>query len=276
MFRLLAVCHTVVIEKDPRHGNIHYQAASPDELALVSGAKQVGLTLHERNSKNMLIQNEHTGQTEDYEILAEIPFDSTRKRMSLLVKYQGEIMLMCKGADSIMLPRCAFVTEADQVSLSRLTADLLTFAKEGLRTLVVAQKTLSEIEYYRFDSELHRIKTSTDPDKEAQLDVLYNDIERGLQYVGATAIEDKLQYGVPETIAMLIKAKIKVWVLTGDKQETAIEIGKSCKLIQPDMSLEILSSATEDEFREKLLDLISKYGIELKKEGMSIKEAEAR
>jgi magnesium-transporting ATPase (P-type) len=74
--------------------------------------------------------------------------------------------------------------------------------------------------------------------------------------VGATAIEDKLQYGVPETIAMLIKAKIKVWVLTGDKQETAIEIGKSCKLIQTDMILEILSSATEDEFREKLLDLI--------------------
>jgi magnesium-transporting ATPase (P-type) len=61
---------------------------------------------------------------------------------------------------------------------------------------------------------------------------------------------------VPETIAMLIKAKIKVWVLTGDKQETAIEIGKSCKLIQTDMILEILSSATEDEFREKLLDLI--------------------
>lgn len=74
--------------------------------------------------------------------------------------------------------------------------------------------------------------------------------------MGATAIEDKLQYGVPETIAMLIKAKIKVWVLTGDKQETAIEIGKSCKLIQTDMILEILSSATEDEFREKLLDLI--------------------
>ena len=74
--------------------------------------------------------------------------------------------------------------------------------------------------------------------------------------MGATAIEDKLQYGVPETIAMLIKAKIKVWVLTGDKQETAIEIGKSYKLIQTDMILEILSSATEDEFREKLLDLI--------------------
>lgn len=55
--------------------------------------------------------------------------------------------------------------------------------------------------------------------------------EQNLVYAGSTAIEDKLQYGVPETIAMLIQASIKIWVLTGDKQETAIEIGKSCKLI---------------------------------------------
>ena len=60
---------------------------------------------------------------------------------------------------------------------------------------------------------------------------MYDSYERDLNYVGSSAIEDKLQYGVPETIDMLIKANIKVWVLTGDKQETAIEIGKSCKLI---------------------------------------------
>ena len=135
-------------------------------------------------------------------------------------------------------------------------ADLLTFAKEGLRTLVVAQKYISEADYKRFDSDLHDIKTSDSTDKDEQLEALYNSYEQGLQYVGATAIEDKLQYGVPETIATLIKANIKVWVLTGDKQETAIEIGKSCKLIQPDMSLEILTSQTEDDFRDKLLDLI--------------------
>jgi P-type E1-E2 ATPase len=141
--------------------------------------------------------------------------------------------------------------------------DLLTFAKEGLRTLVVAQKIITEAQYSHFDSELHEIKTSASEDKEEQLEALYNSYEQGLNYVGATAIEDKLQYGVPETIATLIKANIKVWVLTGDKQETAIEIGKSCKLIQPDMSLEILTSPTEDEFRDKLLDLIQKYNINL-------------
>jgi magnesium-transporting ATPase (P-type) len=80
-----------------------------------------------------------------------------------------------------------------------------------------------------------------------------------MEYAGSTAIEDKLQYGVPETIAKLMEASIKLWVLTGDKQETAIEIGKSCRLIQDDMQLEILSSENEEEFRDKLLDLIKKY-----------------
>ena len=109
--------------------------------------------------------------------------------------------------------------------------DLLAFAKEGLRTLVVAQKEITEEMYLKFDAEYHKLKTSTANDKDDKLDELYSKYERDLKYCGSTAIEDKLQYGVPETIAMLIKANIKVWVLTGDKQETAIEIGKSCKLI---------------------------------------------
>ena len=76
-----------------------------------------------------------------------------------------------------------------------------------------------------------------------------------MTYVGSSAIEDKLQYGVPETIAILISANIKVWVLTGDKQETAIEIGKSCQLIQDDMQLEILTSPNRESFNENLLGL---------------------
>ena len=82
--------------------------------------------------------------------------------------------------------------------------------------------------------------------KEQKLNALYDKYEQGLTYCGSSAIEDKLQYGVPETIAILISANIKVWVLTGDKQETAIEIGKSCHLIQEDMQLEVLSSDTRE------------------------------
>ena len=200
-----------------------------------------------------------------YEVLAEFPFDSTRKRMSLIVKHAGQYILMSKGADSIILPRINFNSEAAKSERVTIMKDLLLFAKEGLRTLVVGQKFLTEQQYKSFEVEHQKLKTSTFADKERKLNQLYDRYEQDLIYAGSTAIEDKLQYGVPETIATLIEAHIKVWVLTGDKQETAIEIGKSCKLIQEDMTLIILSSATEEEFRDKLLECIRVYNINLGK-----------
>ena len=134
---------------------------------------------------------------------------------------------MTKGADSIVLPRVRWQKE----SKSEIEADLLAFAKQGLRTLVLAQRELSQQEYEKFAAELSYQKQENSLDKDEKLFQMYDTMERNLTYVGSTAIEDKLQYGVPETIAKLIEARIFVWVLTGDKQETAIEIGKSCKLI---------------------------------------------
>lgn len=132
--------------------------------------------------------------------------------------------------------------------------ELLNFAKEGLRTLVVCQKELNQQSYDKLNNKIYEIKTSeiTLAKKEEQLANLYDSYERDLDYGGSSAIEDKLQYGVPETIDMLIKANIKVWVLTGDKQETAIEIGKSCKLIQQDMRLEILTRDSSEELEKEL------------------------
>ncbi len=130
---------------------------------------------------------------------------------------------------------------------------------------MVGQKRLSVKEYEKFEREYSELKISTYSDKDSKLNRLYDEYERDLKYVGSTAIEDKLQYGVPEAIYTLIQTRIKVWVLTGDKQETAIEIGKSCKLIQPDMDLEILTSSSSEEFKEKLLTLCKKYNIILGK-----------
>ena len=107
-FRLLAVCHTVVVDVNEKTGEVNYQASSPDELALIQGAKQVGLVLKEKDIEKMVVYNEITGENEDYYIKAEFPFDSTRKRMTLLVEYRGQHILMCKGADSIILPRIDF------------------------------------------------------------------------------------------------------------------------------------------------------------------------
>jgi len=95
----------------------------------------------------------------------------------------------------------------------------------------MGKKQLSVVEYRKFAEDYHRLKTSVDPLKEEKLLELYDSMEQDLTFVGCSAIEDKLQDGVPETIAKIIETKIKLWVLTGDKQETAIEIGKSCKLI---------------------------------------------
>ena len=92
------------------------------------------------------------------------------------------------------------------------------------------------------------------------MNAFYDKYETNLSYVGATAIEDKLQNGVPETIDILLKAKIKVWVLTGDKQETAIEIGKSCSLIQNDMKLSILTADTKEQLIENIHNLTLLYG----------------
>ena len=139
---------------------------------------------------------------------------------------------MCKGADSIMLPRVGNNIEAQRQS-RRIQRELLNFSKEGLRTLVVCQKELDHSAYSALDKRMYYIQTSNQSlfEKEKELNALYDEYETNLTYVGSTAIEDKLQNGVPETIDMLIRANIKVWVLTGDNQETAIEIGKSCKLI---------------------------------------------
>lgn len=204
LFRLLAVCHTVVVDVDDKTGEIQYQASSPDELALINGAKQMGFTLLEKSTTEMVIQNEYTNKRDVYEILAEFPFDSTRKRMTLIVRYEGKIIMLTKGADSIMLPRINFRgAESKRMQIMR---DLLFFAKEGLRTLVVAQKILSQKDYDRFDADYQKLKTSTSADKDKKLERLYDSYEQELSYAGSTAIEDKLQYGVPETIAKLIEA----------------------------------------------------------------------
>lgn len=212
----------------------------------------------------MLIQNlSKNGIKEKYEILAEFPFDSTRKRMTLIVRFGSKIILMCKGADSIILPRVTFRTAEEQEQKVQISKALLNFAREGLRTLVVAQKPLTKDQYNKFERNYQELKISTNFDKEKKLNDLYDLYEQDLIYAGSTAIEDKLQYGVPETIAKLIETNIKVWVLTGDKQETAIEIGKSCKLIQQDMSLEILTSSSEKEFRDRLLLLVKKLNLNM-------------
>lgn len=102
------------------------------------------------------------------------------------------------------------------------------FASEGLRTLVLGVKILSKEDAEVWLTKYKAASTSIE-NREKKMTAVAVDIERDLHIVGATALEDELQDGVPETIANLKKAGIKLWVLTGDKRETAIEIGYSTK-----------------------------------------------
>jgi len=132
----MAVCHTVVIDHDKKTGAIALQASSPDELALVKGAKDVGFKFTEKTSQYVVIDIEYLKKSEKYQILAEFPFDSTRKRMSLIVREEKskKVYLMTKGADSIILPR----TTVGSKELKEIEDHLYKFACLGLRTLVMA------------------------------------------------------------------------------------------------------------------------------------------
>ncbi|NWS83912.1 AT8B3 ATPase, partial [Toxostoma redivivum] len=227
--RLLALCHTVMVED--RGDQLVYQAASPDEEALVLAARSLGYVFLARTQDSITIRE--LGRTRTYEVLAMLDFNSDRKRMSVLVRDpQGTIRLYTKGADSVILERLQRRGHIE--SLTERALD--RFAEETLRTLCVASREVSEAEF-RAWSRRHREAAVLLQDRAQELDRLYEEMEQNLQLLGATAIEDKLQDGVPETIQLLKLGNIKVWVLTGDKQETATNIGYACKLLTDDMEI---------------------------------------
>lgn len=198
---------------DPVKNTVKYQASSPDELALVEGGASLGYKFLNRTSNTLSIQI-WQNEPEVWTTHVEFPFDSSRKRMSVIVEHKGKFYLMTKGADSIMLPRCNVSEEMKDVMQGHLNK----FAKEGLRTLVMGQKEISRKTFEDFKREYENIKVSNDKYKEKKLFKLYDELEMNLDLLGASAIEDKLQKGVPETIFKLMEADIRIWVLTGDKQ----------------------------------------------------------
>ena len=223
-FRALAICHTVLAEKPEPHEQpyfITYKAESPDETALVGAARDVGVPFIRKSKGGIDI--EALGQSERYVPLCVLEFNSTRKRMSVIVRNpEGRLVLYCKGADSVIYARLAADQDPD---LKESTAqDLETFANAGLRTLCVAYRYLDEAEYEEWQR-TYDAAASAVQDREEAIDKASELIERNLHILGVTALEDKLQEGVPETIQMLHKAGIKLWILTGDKVQTAVEIG---------------------------------------------------
>lgn len=239
---LLAVCHTVIPEM--KGEKLVYQASSPDEAALVAGAELLGYKFYQRKPKSVFV--EIAGVSQQFDILNVCEFNSTRKRMSTVVRGpDGKIKLYCKGADTVILERLS----KNQPYTEQTLVHLEDYATEGLRTLCLAMREIPEAEYQQW-SVLYDQAAATINGRGDALDKAAEIIEKEMFLLGATAIEDKLQEGVPETIHTLQMAGIKVWVLTGDRQETAINIGMSCRLISESMNLVIINEENAHDTQE--------------------------
>ncbi|QRV72463.1 phospholipid-translocating P-type ATPase [Ceratobasidium sp. AG-Ba] len=246
-FSTLALCHTVLTGTDERTGRLEYKAQSPDEAALVQAAADAGFVFLGREREVMRLQTPFSdGKVEEFELLNVLEFTSARKRMSVVLRKMDpedpRIFLMCKGADNVIFERL----KAGNDSLRNKTGeDLDYFASEGLRTLCLAYKNISPEEYEAWNARYQDALVALD-NREDKVEAVSDEIERELRLLGATAIEDRLQDGVPKAIADLKRAGIKVWVATGDKLETAIAIGYSTNLISKDANLIIVRGGGDD------------------------------
>ncbi|KAI6040739.1 phospholipid-translocating P-type ATPase [Pisolithus marmoratus] len=240
-FRALAVCHTVLADKpDPatKPHYLEYKAESPDEAALVAAARDVGFPFVGKSKDT--IEIEVLGQPERYTLLQTLEFNSTRKRMSVIVRApDGRIILYCKGADTVIYERLS--PDVDQVLKEKTSKDMDMFANGGLRTLCIAYRVLNEDEFLSW-VRTYEAASSATKNRDEEIEKAASQIEQSLLILGATALEDKLQEGVPEAIETLHRAGIKLWILTGF----------SCNLLKQDMEIMILSADSPDETRAQI------------------------
>lgn len=311
----MAVCNTCLPEAN-EDSQIQYQAASPDELALVSAAQELGVCLTRRSTSSLSISVQDgvdKAAKVQYEVLDVIEFSSNRKRMSIILRCpNGRIWLICKGADNVLIPRLKHAdiasrksrdvkrsidierqkqrksmqatrsTTRPSVTIERIRQSLEqgvdhispvsparqslqlpegslddsrqidvyancfqhieNFAVDGLRTLMFAHRYLSAEEYEAWHRRYREASTCL-KDRQRRMEMVAEELEQSMDLLGATAIEDKLQTGVPDTIEKLRRANIRVWMLTGDKRETAINIAHSARICRPESNVFVLDAA---------------------------------
>lgn len=233
----LALCHNVTptLEEDEEgQPTTSYQASSPDEIAIVRWTEQVGLRLSHRDRRSISLQFTGSDKTAvKVEIWNLFPFTSESKRMGIIVKFlrntsgnsgeDGDIVFFQKGADTVMT---SIVAANDW--LDEETANM---AREGLRTLVVGRKNLSKEQFAAFQTAYATASLSLSGRDAAMAAVVKEHLEHDLELLGVTGVEDKLQPHVKPSLELLRNAGIKIWMLTGDKVETARCVAVSSKLV---------------------------------------------
>ncbi|XP_073013887.1 phospholipid-transporting ATPase 2 isoform X1 [Typha latifolia] len=244
---VMALCNTVMPVKS-NSGTISYKAQSQDEDALVNAAARLHMVLISKNGNTVEIN--YNGSIVQFEMLDILEFTSDRKRMSVVVKdcHSGKIFLLSKGADEATLP-CSIPGQQIRTYIDAVEQ----YAQLGLRTLVLGWRELQEDEYREW-SRMFKEANSTLVDREWKIAEVCQRLELDLEILGVTAIEDRLQEGVPETIEILRQAGINFWMLTGDKQSTAIQVALQCNFIssEPKGQLLFINGKTEDEVARSL------------------------
>ncbi len=240
----LSLCHNVTPIKDDQ-GQTTYQASSPDEIAIIKWCELVGLCLEHRDRERITIQLTAAGAAEratlNYEILHVFPFTSETKRMGIIVRdaASGEAFFFEKGADVVM---SSIVMANDW-----LEEECTNMAREGLRTLVIARRRLSEEALASFDEAYQEARVSIVGRSEHMQRVVEQHLERDLELLAVTGVEDKLQEDVRGTLEKIRNAGIRIWMLTGDKVETATNIAVSSRLFSRDRRILQFQNLSEDE-----------------------------
>lgn len=248
LIEALSICHNVnPIESETGFG---YQASSPDEIAMVNYSMEIGLTLIKRDTLKMVIKDSKDVENV-YKILYTFPFNSDTKRMGIIVQKDDEYIFFEKGADTVMK---SIIKENDWIE-----EETDNMAREGLRTLVFAKKVISSSEFDAFRSAYEQAKSSL-MDRNEKMLTEQKKLENNMEIVGLTGVEDRLQDNVKQTLESIRNAGIKIWMLTGDKIETAISIAFSSRLLTRSDQYLIISNCKSKEEIENNLNLLSSRG----------------
>ncbi|KAM7219927.1 hypothetical protein V8F06_004613 [Rhypophila decipiens] len=256
----LALCHNVTPTNEEENGQTirSYQASSPDEIAIVRWTESVGLRLAQRDRKTMTLESPETGRVLVKVRITDIfPFTSEGKRMGIIVQFldklhpssgEGEIWFYQKGADTVM--------SSIVVANDWLDEETANMAREGLRTLVVGRKRLSSKEYQEFSTK-YRESSLVMSGREAAMQAIVSQyLERDLELLGVTGVEDKLQRDVKPSLELLRNAGIKIWMLTGDKVETARCVAVSSKLVARGQYIHTIAKLRRKDAAQENLDIL--------------------
>ncbi|KAK0427670.1 hypothetical protein QR680_010355 [Steinernema hermaphroditum] len=258
----IALCHNVtpINEAD---GSVSYQAASPDEVALVQWTEHVGVKLSQRDLASMELQL-LDGTRKTFQILHLFPFTSESKRMGIIVRDEtnDEVSLLMKGADTVMATMVQYNDWLEE--------ECSNMAREGLRTLVVAKRVLTPEQLADFEKQYHQAKMTVS-DRTEHMAAVVRRLETDLQLLCLTGVEDRLQDQVTTSLELLRNAGIKVWMLTGDKLETAICIAKSSGLFSKTDNIHVFGQVkTRTEAHNELNNLRRKSDVALVMSGSAL------